>query len=146
MDPHATTSSSSMLSPNLRTTRGMLNFQPPSPNVSGMKGRVLAVNNALASTGEKIEHERTELQGMKGGDVVVSQQLAGQFADTKRVFQSEMQRIEDEFKASIAVQRTENQRLQQQLTTLKAEKTSVHQQILAMHRRVEEIEEEIGHD
>ena len=44
------------------------------------------------------------------------------------------------------LQKSENVRLQQQLTTLKGEKTSIHQQIIALQRRIEEIEEEIGHE
>ena len=41
------------------------------------------------------------------------------------------------------LQKSENVRLQQQLTTLKGEKTSIHQQIIALQRRVEELEEEM---
>ena len=37
--------------------------------------------------------------------------------------------------AEVNLQKSENARLQQQLTTLKGEKTSIHQQIIALQRR-----------
>ena len=46
----------------------------------------------------------------------------------------------------VNLQKSENARLQQQVTTLKGEKTSIHQQIIALQRRIEEIEEEIGNE
>ena len=54
--------------------------------------------------------------------------------------------MEEEFRVQANLQRSENVRLQQQLTTLKGEKTSIHQQIIALTRRIEEIEEEVGHE
>ena len=40
----------------------------------------------------------------------------------------------------------DNARIQQQITTLKGEKTSLQQQILGLQRRIQEIEEQIGCD
>lgn len=50
----------------------------------------------------------------------------------------------EDFKVHQKVQESENVRLQQQVTQLKGEKTSIHQQIVALQRRIEEIEEEMG--
>ena len=54
--------------------------------------------------------------------------------------------MQEEFDVQSSHQRSENARLQQNLTDLKAEKTSIHQQIIALERRVERLEEVIGHD
>jgi len=59
---------------------------------------------------------------------------------------ADVQRMQDEVKRHFAQQKAENARLQQQITTLKGEKTSIHQQIIALQRRIEEIEEEVGHE
>merc|ERR1719421_2823101 len=58
--------------------------------------------------------------------------MQGQLNDIKKYFQQDINRMSEEFQ------------VQQQVTTLKGEKTSIHQQIIALQRRIEEIEEEIG--
>merc|ERR1712113_1121003 len=75
-----------------------------------------------------------------------SNSLLKQLSDTKRIFQADIKRIEQEFQVQFKVQEAENVRLQQQVTQLKGEKTSIHQQIVTLQHRIEELEEEIGHE
>merc|ERR1719352_191721 len=79
-------------------------------------------------------------------NISTSNSLQAQLNDIKRDFQADLQRMEEEFRVQVNLQTSENARLQQQLTTLTGEKTSIHQQIIALQRRIEEIEEEIGHE
>lgn len=58
----------------------------------------------------------------------------------------EVLRMNEEFQILAQGQRSENVRLNQLIQTCQAEKASLHQQILAIQRRVEEIEIDIGHD
>ena len=46
----------------------------------------------------------------------------------------------------VNLQRAEGVRIHQAVNQLKIEKTSVHQQLLAIQRRIEAMEEEIGHE
>ena len=55
-------------------------------------------------------------------------------------------RAEDEMKKSYHGQKSENTKLQQQITTLKTEKTNLQQHLLDLQRRVAELELQIGHD
>jgi predicted nucleic acid-binding Zn-ribbon protein len=49
-------------------------------------------------------------------------------------------------KKSYHGQKSENTKLQQQITTLKTEKTNLQQHLLDLQRRVAELELQIGHD
>jgi predicted nucleic acid-binding Zn-ribbon protein len=55
-------------------------------------------------------------------------------------------RAEDEMKKSYHGQKSENTKLQQQITTLKTEKTNLQQHLLDLQRRVAELELQIGHE
>merc|ERR1711988_84905 len=60
----------------------------------------------------------------------------GQLQELKKTMVSDVQRMQEEVKRHFAQQKAENQRLQQQITTLKGEKTSLQQQILGLQRRI----------
>jgi len=113
--------------------------------MGGIKGQVQDMAYSLQLQNEEIGIEKSELENIKSANVNHSAALGNQLADVKRYFQTDVARMEEEFKIQANMQKSENVRLQQQLTTLKSEKTSIHQQIIALTRRVEEIEEEIGH-
>ena len=66
--------------------------------------------------------------------------------DTRKALTNELHRVEEEIKRHYANQKAEGQRLQQQLTTLKTEKTALEKDILRIQKRIEELELQIGHD
>ncbi|CAD7943827.1 unnamed protein product [Amoebophrya sp. A25] len=113
---------------------------------TGLKGKVQDMAYSLQMQNEEIGIEKNQLETIKSENLSSSNGLQGQLGDIKRYFAADVQRMEEEFRVQANLQKSENVRLQQQLTTLKGEKTSVHQQIIALQRRIEEIEEEIGHD
>jgi len=113
---------------------------------TGLKGKVQDLAFSLQLQNEEIGVEKNQLETIKSENLSSSNGLQAQLGDIKRYFQADVQRMEEEFRVQANLQKSENVRLQTQLTTLKGEKTSVHQQIIALQRRVEEIEEEIGHE
>jgi len=113
---------------------------------TGLKGKVQDLAFSLQMQNEEIGVEKNQLESIKSENLNSSNGLQAQLSDIKRYFQSDVQRMEEEFRVQANLQKSENVRLQQQLTTLKGEKTSIHQQIIALQRRLEEIEEEIGHE
>ncbi len=113
---------------------------------TGLKGKVQDLAYSLQTQNEEIGIEKNQLETIKSENLSSSNGLQAQLGDIMRYFQSDVQRMEEEFRVQANLQKSENVRLQQQLTTLKGEKTSVHQQIIALQRRIEEIEEEIGHE
>mmetsp|Transcript_50714 Transcript_50714/g.133992 ORF Transcript_50714/g.133992 Transcript_50714/m.133992 type:complete len:125 (+) Transcript_50714:90-464(+) len=112
---------------------------------TGMKGKVHDLANTLQSQSEGLAIEKGHMQSIKaatGGEGG----MQGQLDEIRRHFHVDLKRMDEEFSVQRNLQESENTRLQQQVTQLKGEKTSIHQQIIALQRRVEEIEEEIGHE
>merc|ERR1719439_318128 len=98
----------------------------------------------LQSQNEELGIEKGHMETIKNENNSSTSGMQGQLNDIKRYFQADIQRMTDEFKMSMHMQVAENTRLQMQVTQLKGEKTSIHQQIIALQRRIEELEEEIG--
>merc|ERR1719235_1168174 len=104
-----------------------------SSTATGLKGKLQNLALTLQGQNEEIGVEKNQLETIKSENISTSNSLQAQLNDIKRYFQ-------------VNLQKSENARLQQQVTTLKGEKTSIHQQIIALQRCIEEIEEEIGHE
>ena len=59
---------------------------------------------------------------------------------------AELNKVEDEMKRHFAHQSSENGRLQQQIASLKAEKTALQNQLIALQRRISDLEMQVGTD
>ncbi|KAF4677939.1 hypothetical protein FOL47_008043 [Perkinsus chesapeaki] len=136
-------------------------FGDLSTTATGLKGRVQNVANSLQSANNELELGKNHVEEMKFGNTSNSSALQAEMDDLKRYIRADLQRLDDDFKAQVSpgyfslasawipdmnLQKNENVRLQQCLTTLKGEKTSIHQQVIAIQRRVDEIDEEIGNE
>lgn len=66
--------------------------------------------------------------------------------DTRKALTNELHRVEEEIRRHYNNQNAEAQRLQQQLTQLKADKTALEKEIVRMQKRIEELELQIGND
>merc|ERR1719163_1571518 len=113
---------------------------------TGMKAKVMEMAQTLQTQNEELGIEKGHMNTIKTENQSGTSGMQGQLNDIKRYFQADIQRMNDEFKVQLKLQEAENVRLQQQVTQLKGEKTSIHQQIIALQRRIEEIEDEIGHE
>merc|ERR1740129_1774143 len=113
---------------------------------TGMEGKVQDLACTLQSQNEALGIEKGHMQTIKNESSNSTSGMQGQLNEIKKYFQNDLQRMSEEFKVQQKLQESENVRLQQQVTQLKGEKTSIHQQIIALQRRIEEIEEEIDHE
>eukprot|EP00435_Cladocopium_sp_Y103_P052538 s384_g16.t1 len=108
--------------------------------------RVHDLATTLQSQNEALGVEKGHVHSIKAGNNNSTSGMQSQLNDVKRYFGADIQRMLQEFEVQSNLQQAENVRLQQQVTALKGEKTSVHQQIIALQRRIEELEEELGHE
>ncbi|KAF4659609.1 hypothetical protein FOL47_007507 [Perkinsus chesapeaki] len=115
-----------------------------SATATGLKLRVQNVARSLQNQTDVLGEDRTHIDNIKSAASSTDNGLGKDLEDIKRYFQAELQQIEEDFKIKVDIQKNENVRLQQCLTTLKTEKTMLHQQIVSMQHKVDEIEEEIG--
>ncbi|KAF4666286.1 hypothetical protein FOZ61_009975 [Perkinsus olseni] len=121
-------------------------FSDFSTTASGLKGRVQNVANSLQLATNELESGKNHVEEMKCGNTAKSTAMQNGMEDVRRCIQADLQRLDEDFRAQMNLQKNENVRLQQCLTTLKGEKTSIHQQVIAIQRRVDEIDEEIGNE
>ena len=56
----------------------------------------------------------------------------------------EIEKVEKEMDRNFSHQKAENSRLQQQISQLKSEKTTVQNQLLALQRRIADLELQVG--
>ena len=66
--------------------------------------------------------------------------------DTRKALKNELHRVNEEITRHYGQMRAESTRLQQQLGTLKTEKTAIEKEIIRMTKRTEELEAAIGKD
>jgi len=64
--------------------------------------------------------------------------------DVRKTLTNENFKVEEEMKRHYAHQKAENGRIQQQITSLKGEKTALDMQLLELERRMAELELQVG--
>merc|ERR1719247_3650280 len=90
---------------------------------TGLKGKLASLEDFISMQNEEIESLRNDKQN-------IEQHYQAQLQELKKTMVADVQRMQEEVKRHFAHQKAENSRLQQQITTLKGEKTSLQQQIL----------------
>ena len=66
--------------------------------------------------------------------------------DTRKALLNELHRVNEGIQRHYENQRAESMRLGQTISNLNTEKTALHQEILRMQARIEELETQIGTD
>merc|ERR1719207_426458 len=113
---------------------------------TGLKGKLASLEDFISMQNEELAAQRQEIESLRNDKAGIEDHYRGQLQELKKTMVSDVQRMQEEVKRHFGQQKAENQRLQQQVTTLKGEKTSLQQQILGLQRRIQEIEEHIGTD
>merc|ERR1711870_159669 len=113
---------------------------------TGLKGKLASLEDFISMQNEELAAQRQEIESLRGDKSNIEQHYQGQLQELKKTMVADVQRMQEEVKKHFQQQKAENGRLQQQITTLRGEKTSLQQQILGLQRRIQEIEEHIGVD
>ena len=66
--------------------------------------------------------------------------------EVKTTLLQELGKVEEEMKRHFAHQKAENSRLQQQISQLKTDKTVLQGQLMALTRRIQDLETQVGND
>merc|ERR1712134_185948 len=126
----------------MNQTRDTFNSLTP----TGLKGKLASLEDFISMQNEELAAQRQEIESLRNDKQNIEQHYQAQLQELKKTMVADVQRMQEEVKRHFAHQKAENSRLQQQITTLKGEKTSRQQQILGLQRRIQEIEEQIGSD
>merc|ERR1712135_187021 len=100
----------------------------------------------IAMQNEELTAQRVEIESLRNDKSNIEEHYQSQLNELKKTMVVDVQRIQEEVKKHFQQQKSENSRLQQQVSTLKSEKVSLQQHILGLQRRVQEVEEAIGTD
>lgn len=113
---------------------------------TGLRGKLASLEDFISMQNEELAAQRQEIESLRGDKSSMESHYQNQLMDMKKTMVGDVQRMQEEVRKHFQMQKQENARLQQQITTLKGEKTSLQQQILGLQRRIQEIQEMIGHD
>merc|ERR1719238_1661326 len=108
---------------------------------TGLKGKLASLEDFISMQNEELAAQRQEIESLRGDKSSIEQHYQSQLQEMKKTMVGDVQRMQQEVKNFFGQQKSENVRLQTQITTLKGEKTSLQQQILGLQRRIQEVEE-----
>jgi chromosome segregation ATPase len=91
------------------------------------------------------EH-KSDLARLKNEKDSLQEALKGKTTEVRQTLLLELTKVEDDMKRHFAQQKSENQRLVQQIMNLKVEKTGLTNQLIALQRRISDLEMQVGND
>lgn len=115
-------------------------------NTAHLKGKLSSLNETIRQLQEHLNSHKKEVQILRSEKETLESVLTMKCQDTRKALTNELHRVEEEIKRHYNNQHAESQRLQQQLTGLKTDKTALEKDIIRMQKRIEELELQIGHE
>ena len=111
---------------------------------ASLKAKLLQLENLMHSITEEINFQKKEVQILRSEKDTLEDVLNRKAGEVKKSLEEEVSRVDGEMRQSFKQQKAENNRLQQQATVLKQEKTNLQQNLLALQRRIGELELQVG--
>lgn len=111
-----------------------------------MKGQLSALEDIIQQLRDEESVVTREVQRLRAEKDTIDNELNHQSVDAREMLQGEVTAAEEEMQRHISNQKAENSRLQIQITQLKADKAKLQEQVIALTKRVQDIENSLGHD
>lgn len=113
---------------------------------SSLKGKLLGLEDNVKGLNEDIGNNKRDVQLLRSEKDSLESALNAKVMELRKYLMNELSRIEDEMKRHFVHQKQENNRMQQQITSLKGEKTAMQQLLLKLQRRLSDLESQIGNE
>lgn len=126
-------------------TQGSLGSMANSGSAS-LKGKLLSLEEHVRAIIDEMNIHKKEVHLLRSEKDTLQEVLTMKINDVRKSLTNEIARVEDEMKRHFAHQKSENNRLQNQINTLKGEKTALQAQIMKLQTRISELENQIGAD
>ena len=120
--------------------------QAGNDNTSHLKGKLSNLTETARQLTENLNVHKKEVQILRSEKETLESVLTMKCQDTRKALTNELHRVSEEINRHYSNQNAETQRLQQQLSNLKTEKTALEKEIIRMTKRIEELELQIGQD
>ena len=119
--------------------------QMGSSNVT-LKSKIIALQEAIELVNEDFKANINDIKVLEKEKDEHQKVLKQKTEDMKKSLLVELEKNEKEMKKHLVVQKDENIRLQKLITQLKSEKTVLMSKLVALQRRISDMENQVGND
>ncbi|MCQ2818846.1 MAG: hypothetical protein MJ252_16395 [archaeon] len=117
-----------------------------SSNAATLKGKIAKLEEDMQAVSDEMNAHKKDCNCLENEKETVKKQLKLKTHEVKANLMQELNKIEDDMKRHFVHQNNENGKLLQQLANLKAEKTALQNQLIALQRRISDLEVQVGND
>ena len=111
-----------------------------------LKSKIQSLEVTIAEIHKAINDNITDIKELEKEKNEHKEELKQKTDDMKKTLIVELNNVEVEMKKHLAVQKDENTRLQKLITQLKGEKTVLMNKLIALQRRITDMENQVGPD
>ena len=115
-------------------------------NSSTLKGKLQLLEEQIQLIADEMNNHKNDVIRLKTEKDNLQETLKNKTGSVKTNLLQDLYKVEDEMKRHFSHQTSENGRLQQKITSLKAEKTALQNQLIALQRRISDLEMQVGND
>ena len=114
-------------------------------SVSGsLKMKLNMLENAMHKIIEDINFQKREVQILKSEKDTLETVLEQKALEVKKLLEEDVARCDSDMRQKFKDSKSENNKLQGEITGLKQEKTTLQQNVLALQRKIGELELTVG--
>ena len=117
----------------------------PTTNVT-LKSKIKSLEDAIKLVSDDLDNNITDIKALQQEKEEHRTFLKTKTEEMKKSPLEELNTVEEEMKKHLLVQKDENTRLQKLITALKGEKTVLLNKLIALQRRISDMEGQVGHD
>ena len=117
----------------------------PTTNVT-LKSKIKSLEDAIKLVSDDLDNNITDIKALQQEKEEHRTFLKTKTEEMKKSLLVELNTVEEEMKKHLLVQKDENTRLQKLITALKGEKTVLLNKLIALQRRISDMEGQVGHD
>ena len=111
-----------------------------------LKAKIQSLEVVIAEIHKALQDNITDIKELEKEKNVHKEELKQKTDDMKKTLIVELNNVEVEMKKHLSVQKDENTRLQKLITQLKGEKTVLMNKLIALQRRITDMENQVGTD
>lgn len=117
----------------------------PTTNVT-LKSKIKSLEDAIKLVSDDLDNNITDIKALQQEKEEHRTFLKTKTEEMKKSLLVELNTVEEEMKKHLLLQKDENTRLQKLITALKGEKTVLLNKLIALQRRISDMEGQVGHD
>ena len=117
-----------------------------SSSSANLKSKIQSLELTIAEVHKAINDNITDIKELEKEKNEHREELKQKTEDMKKTLIVELNNVEIEMKKHLSVQKDENTRLQKLITQLKGEKTVLMNNLIALQRRITDMENQVGSD